>query len=263
MRLRPSPSRHDAGFTLMEMAVVLAIIGLLVGAVVGGQELLKQSEMQTVISDYNKYTSAVGQFRQQYGSLPGDIIDATNFWGDDTTSTPAGERCSDATVTDGNPGTCNGNGNGSMADGYEPFRAWQQLTLAKYLTGSYTGIQNGAVSLGTNVPRSRVQNSGWTFGNNTSVAGTGNWFNQDLSNYLDFGAPNGTVTDGAAISPSDAWQVDKKVDDGAPNTGKVIVMKPSYASVANCATTSVEATTQYKRTYTGIACHLYMGLGIM
>lgn len=61
---KPSPYR---AFTLVELSIVLVIIGLLVGGVLAGTSMLKQSELQTVISDYTKYSTAIAQFTQQYG----------------------------------------------------------------------------------------------------------------------------------------------------------------------------------------------------
>jgi len=245
--------RNSAAFTLMEVAVVLAVIGLLVGAVIGGTALLRQSELQTVTNDFGKYSAAVSQFRQQYGGLPGDIIDATNFWGDDSVN------CADAGVTDGAPGTCNGNGNENMSDGTEAYRAWQHLAMAKLIVGNYTGLAGGATP-GTNVPKSRITNSGWSFGFKGVTAADANLYNQDLSNFLSIGTPTGALTQGAAITPQDAWQVDTKIDDGSPSLGRVMTMKP--ASLANCSLNPgpADSNASYNRTFTAVACSLNMSL---
>lgn len=270
MRIHPVTCGRPNAFTLMEMAVVLSIIGLIIGAVIGGQEMLRQSELQTVIGDYGKYTGAVGQFRQQYGSLPGDILDATNYWGDDPTAVTG---CADATVTNGTPGTCNGNGDGDMSTSAEPYRAWQHLMLAKLIEGNYTGIASGGGTVpGINSPRSRISNSGWGFGYKAAtgalatppVAANASWYDQDLANYLAFGAPiGGGLTQSAAISASDAWQVDKKIDDSKPATGKVLGMKPAFASTPNCTLNpGADANATYNITYKGIACSLMMSIGV-
>lgn len=61
--MRHFPHRHPRrqAFTLVELAIVLVVVGLLVGAITMGSSLLKQSELQTVISDYTKYSNAVDQ----------------------------------------------------------------------------------------------------------------------------------------------------------------------------------------------------------
>ena len=59
--------KHRTGFTLVELAVVLAIIGLIIGGIFIGTGMVRQSELQTIISDANKFSSAAKQFKQQYG----------------------------------------------------------------------------------------------------------------------------------------------------------------------------------------------------
>lgn len=264
--MHPFPTRHSRvrAFTLVELAIVLVVVGLLVGAVSIGSSLLKQSELQTVISDYTKYANAIAQFNQQYGGLPGDLLDATNYWGDD------GTNCADAAVTNGTPGTCNGNGDsqivgaGNATTRNEPFRAWQHLQLANYVDGVYTGETGGSYGStdltsvrGTNIPASRVSNAGWSIYYKGATSGDTTYFDQDLKNFLMFGAPSGnTLTQGAAITTSEAFQVDKKIDDSLPHTGRVVTLKP--AVLANCTTGG----TAYNLGNDSKACALMMNIPI-
>jgi len=62
-----SPRR--AGFTLVELSIVLVIIGLLVGGVLAGKNLIHGAEIRRVITDINNYKSATIQFKQQYRYL--------------------------------------------------------------------------------------------------------------------------------------------------------------------------------------------------
>ena len=252
-------NRPSAGFTLMEMAVVLAIIGLLVGAVVGGASLLKQSELQTVTSDFSKYSNAVAQFRQQYGGWPGDLLDATNYWGDDNS------RCGDANIVNGNPGTCNGDNDGVIGSAAaEPYLAWQHLKMARYIEGNYNGIASNPAVLGTNVPKSRIQSGGWSFGNNTSVINSSDWYNNDIGNYIAIGSVSAGTTQGPILTAPDAWQVDKKVDDGLPAAGRVVTLKNGSTlngvPASTCATTAVDATAVYAITSGAAICNLNMSL---
>jgi prepilin-type N-terminal cleavage/methylation domain-containing protein len=253
--------RWAEAFTLIEMSIVLAIIGIIVGGIYAGTNVLKQSELQTVIADYTKYSAAVAQFNQQYGGMPGDLLDGTNYWGDDNAN------CADAAVTDGTPGTCNGNGDGAIATTGESFRGWQQLQLAKLIDGNFTGTGAAAV-VGTNVPRSRITNAGWSLWNkpatgalaNPPVAPDTDKYDPSLSNLLMFGSPATidavTLTPGPAITAPEAWQIDKKIDDSLPSTGRTLALKPSPSTITpNCV-----SGTAYNIADLSVSCSLMMSL---
>ena len=262
-----APRHHRQAFTLVELSIVLAIIGILVGSIVAGSSLLRQSEVQTIISDYTKYSTAVAQFARQYGGQPGDLLDATNYWGDDSTN------CADAAVTNTTPGTCNGNGNGEIvtatgtapANMNEPFRAWQHLQLANYIDGTFSGVTAGTIggtdltaAPGVNIPRSRITNAGWSLFHYSAVD-VANRYDQNVGNFLMFGTVNGNkLTRGAAIKANEAWQIDKKIDDARPAFGRIVTLKPAF--LANCATSATDATAEYKVTDTSTACSLMMGI---
>ena len=242
------------GFTLVELSIVLVIIGLLVGGVMAGNSLLNQSKLQSAIANYTTYAAATAQFKQQYGGLPGDLLDATNYWGDDAAV------CPDAAVTDGTPGTCNGDGNNIIyGSTVEALRAWQHLQLAKLITGTFTGYPTAAI--GGTLPASRIRGAGWSFSYNTDVLGGADWYNQNLNNFLAFGSScfGGTYCGG--ITPSEAFWVDKKIDDGIPSTGRVITMKPSPSPYTPyCTTSAVDASAAYNLSYASKACSLMMSL---
>ena len=243
-----------AAFSLVELSIVISVIGLVVGGIMAGASLIKLSELQSIISDYSKYSAAVNKFTQQYEGLPGDLLDATNYWGDDDTT------CADATVTNGTPGTCNGDNDADMSDGDEPYRAWQQLALANYITGSFTGVASAGGALpGTNVPKLTRSTTGWSFGFKAATSADANDFDTDLSNFLAIGAPiSGAITQASAITPQEAWQIDTKLDDGMPGLGRIITRKPTV--LTNCATSDVDATATYNRTFNDKACSLNMSL---
>jgi prepilin-type N-terminal cleavage/methylation domain-containing protein len=69
------------GFTLIELSIVLVIIGLIVGGILTGRDLIAAAAVRAQISQLEKYQTAANTFRGKYGYLPGDIKDpdATNF----------------------------------------------------------------------------------------------------------------------------------------------------------------------------------------
>ena len=68
---------HQSGFTLIELSIVLVIVGLIVGGVLVGRDLIKAAELRKQVSQLNEYTTAANTFMIKYGSLPGDVPYAT------------------------------------------------------------------------------------------------------------------------------------------------------------------------------------------
>ncbi len=110
------------GFTLIEIAIVLVIIGLLLGGVLKGQELITGARVRNLISQQDGIKAAFFGFQDRYRALPGDYAAAsTNING--------------VTIT----GDGNGRIEGPNAAGtYETLLAWNHLTAAGFLNGSYT-----------------------------------------------------------------------------------------------------------------------------
>src|SRR5437660_4772398 len=76
----------EDGFTLVEIAIVLVLIGLLPGGILKGQEMITQAKIKNVINDYNGITAAVNSYQDRYRALPGDDQGATTRW---TAAAPA------------------------------------------------------------------------------------------------------------------------------------------------------------------------------
>lgn len=212
-----------SGFSLVELSIVLVILGLLTGGILAGQSLIHASELRAVTTERDRYTTAAASFRDKYFALPGDFTMATKFWGDQASGTAS---CADATVTDGTPGTCNGDGNGNVGTtgpgNPEALRAWQHLQMAGLIEGTYTGYATTptfpAVP-GTNVPKSKLGQAGWGM---YYRGGAGNWIWQKAGNFVQVGTVETNGLFNGAMNPSDAWNIDTKTDDGLPETGSVL-----------------------------------------
>ena len=108
-----SPQRFTVpGFTLIELAIVLMVIGIIAGAVFKGQDLLESAKIRSVMNDINRFRLAITMYQETYGALPGDDANARTHFGDDVT---------------------NGNGNGIIA-GDESNAFWQHLNKAGQLS---------------------------------------------------------------------------------------------------------------------------------
>ncbi len=256
-------NRLESGFTLIELAIVIVIVGLLLGGILEGRSILDAAENRRIYTDAQDYITAMGQFSQKYGSLPGDMFDAETIWG----QAAAGAACK--ATNNQNKTTCSGDGDGHIelgeVDGattvktVEHFRAWQQLVNASLIQGNLTGVPGAGgddhAVVEVNVPKGIIDGSGYSL--YYLGAGGGNFFASALpyNHILHFGQGTAAgITDAPTLIPDEAWEVDVKVDDGIPHSGSV----RTYTSTAqpNCATAD-DMTAVYNVTFTGgRACNL-------
>ena len=220
--------RRASGFSLVELSIVLVILGLLTGGILGGQSLIRAAELRAVGTEYNRYVTATQTFRDKYFALPGDMTNATAFWG---ATDPSPATCI-VTVGSGTQ-TCNGDGNGRVettaltATHYsEVFTFWQHLAQAGLVEGTYTGrvgAGGGGESTTSNSPRSKYQQALWfPFNWNTSFSGTAQYDGSYRDNLFQFGAfAAGGTPANPVMRAEDAWNLDTKMDDGRPAYGGV------------------------------------------
>ena len=118
------PNRLRAGFTLIELAIVLVVIGLLLAGIFKGQELMTSSRVRNIIQQHDGVRAAYLGFMDRYRQPPGDYAAATaNITGVSTTCGVAG----------------NGNGNGRIDTTPNEFiLAWEHLSRSGFLNGAYT-----------------------------------------------------------------------------------------------------------------------------
>lgn len=249
--------RH--AFSLVELSIVLVILGLLAGGVLAGKSLIRASEMRTVGTEYQRWQTATSAFRDKYFTLPGDLANATSFWGMAT--------CPGTYTTPGSgTATCNGNGD-SIINNAEFYRSWQHLANAGLIEGTYTGVPSDAASLaslpGTNVPVSKLGQAGWsiyTIGT-TSVSNAA-YFEGSYAATLFFGtAVANWITQGNALKAEEAWNIDTKMDDARPGTGKIRAWEGSNCHDAGqSSTVALAQTANYALTGTALTCALLMDL---
>lgn len=201
----------------------MVVVGLIIGGIISGKYLVHSSEKNSIIRTLGKYESAVLTFRDQYESLPGDMPNAIDVWGA-AHATPATCQTTQGTGTQ----TCNGDGDGMIEWGSEMFRAWQQLQIAGLVDGSFTGIAGSAGTKdgipGQNLPIAAMKGGAysliyWT----DTLAGSTSWFT-DMENVIWVGkdkTDSNTYSFWELFTAVDAQDIDSKIDDGRPGTGRV------------------------------------------
>jgi prepilin-type N-terminal cleavage/methylation domain-containing protein len=114
----------QGGFTLVEIAIVLVIIGLLLGGILKGQEMITQAKIKNVVADFSGVSAAYYGYQDRYRAIPGDDQNAGTRW----TVAPAAV-----------PGTGDGVVRGkynSQADADESRKWWDHLRRAGFVSGS-------------------------------------------------------------------------------------------------------------------------------
>lgn len=242
---KPTSLASKSGFTLVELSIVIVIVGLIVAGITAGRSLVKQAQLRSVITEVTNYRIAYTTFRSQYNALAGDIMNAYNYWNASCAASAA---------------LCNGNGNRQIEWFSEGYSAWQHLALAKLIPGNYTGqsvpqAQFGL--LGTGLPIGKIKSTGYTFQYYAIFPGSGN--------HLLFGKLRTTVapyvTDARALSPSDAYNIDIKMDDGLGG-GQVRALKghdgTGFNGTCHNGASSVSTTGDtYRIDQTGEQCAMY------
>ena len=121
---------QQSGFTLVEIAIVLVIIGLLLGGILKGQELINSAKAKSYASDFRVIQTSLYGFQDRFKAIPGDYAAAaTNIANATAATTPSA-------TTVGN-GQIDGAWD-SATDTDESCLAWQHLRLAGFLAGSTT-----------------------------------------------------------------------------------------------------------------------------
>ena len=252
----------NAGFSFIELAVVIVIIGLLIGGILGGQSLLTSSKLKSIQGEAKAHNQAVLTFRSKYQALPGDMRNATSVW-----NAAHGTATTCRTTVSSAKTTCNGDGNGRISatngtDDWERARMWQHLhnagIMAERLPGNIT-VGNEA-TYDVNMPRSKYGKAGWTVAYMGYGDGTLVYLGAPMGrhSFIFGGETAGTWNVTPVLSASDAWAIDSKFDNGKPSSGSILAGRNAvaWAPATNCQTTDVANTADYNVTVSGVQCIL-------
>lgn len=189
---------YQAGFSLIEMAVVLLIISLLITGIMQGQSLIRAAKVRDIITTANELPLAVAAFKDRYHVLPGDHPTATS-------------EIQGATL--------NGNGNGLISSN-------ESALVPSHLFAA------GLIKGGATAPIKTVYGFLWLIQRTTAMAG-----GSPCGVAVDSTAPVTQVNNMIVFSniPGDAaGEIDAKLDDGLFNAGSIRSSSAYSSSIVQC-----------------------------
>lgn len=229
-----STDKNQAGFTLVELAIVMVIIGILLGGILNGQQLITSARVSATVTDLQAYGAAVMGFYNDYNAYPGDINDPDVLLaGCEANSFCAGAPDASATI-----------GNSLVDDSEEQDRYFLHLARAD-LISAINGTADGnspSPSWGDTFPSAPIGGGlvlSYTNGQDDIGAGAidardGHYLNLVVNSGDHRPDATGSPASGSfQLTPLVAMQIDSKYDDGRPATGLVIADGNSGAG-ANC-----------------------------
>ncbi|MGB7992029.1 MAG: prepilin-type N-terminal cleavage/methylation domain-containing protein [Candidatus Methylophosphatis roskildensis] len=198
------PNRQ-AGFTLVEIAIVLVIIGLLLGGVLKGQELINSAKVKNFAQDFRSVPLFIYGYQDKFKALPGDDLRADTHVG--------GILATNGTR--GN-GVIEGSWDSTTVT-HETVLFWQHVRLANLASGSTDFTSTANASLPTNADGGRI---GVQSGTPPITGMTGSYF-----------------VCSAGIQGKYAKQLDTTMDDGDTANGSMRVGTSGSSPMAAVATT--------------------------
>jgi len=177
------------GFTLVEVAIVLVIVGLMLAGVFKGQALIDSARVRSMANEVSGIRTAWYSFQERYRALPGDFQSA-------------GTQIDSAAVS--------GNGNGKLDADVERAGVWQQLSLAGFINGNFDGSQSaiGSASDVDCAPDTCPKNP---FNGYYKISYS--------AQAADVAHPSHEIFTGSQIPVGILAELDRKLDDGLPNSG--------------------------------------------
>ncbi len=221
---------QKVGFTLIELSIVLVIIGLVVGGILVGQDLIHAASLRAMLSQVQSFQQAVNTFSLKYNDLPGDVLASK------ATAFGLHPRAGGRAHGDGDGFL---DGNASSIESYnicgENALFWNDLSTTQLIPGQYSGQDGdattggcGSANIPSVLPLGKLDPN--TFYIVYGDASDGKNYFQILT-FINSTFINNVGTlqyyGIQALTNADSYYMDQKIDDGLPLTGNITARDPA------------------------------------
>lgn len=234
------PYSAKQAFTLIELSIVLIVIGLVIGGVLVGRDLIFAAQVRQQIAQIESFDSATNTFKLKYGAIPGDISNAVAL----------------GLGTAGGAGD-NGNGNGQLDTSgmvLESHRFWHHLGRSGLINGrydepplppvNYFGPMPGKETPPLKLPMVGVDGFGAS-ANRNNLGGVLVTVRDMYKNTMNIAFKNAWILATSSYQTEDiggypgfySQAIDQKADDGFPTSGNILAaenISPGLCTSSNC-----------------------------
>jgi prepilin-type N-terminal cleavage/methylation domain-containing protein len=219
-----SVQTNQRGFTLVELAIVMIIIGLLLGGVIKGQELIQNAQISSLASTAKDYEAAYHTFTDRYAAMPGDMRNAAARIPGCSTSAVCVDAGGNGDGTLGVVAT-NWSRNDQSTITSEPTQFWVHMGLADMVDG--LSLENSQ-TWGAVYPASKLGGGFQALQANQNVNNSGaSDYSYARGVYVILRLPptgdaHPNNLGEAVLNPGQYAMIERKIDDEIPNDGRVI-----------------------------------------
>jgi prepilin-type N-terminal cleavage/methylation domain-containing protein len=189
--MKSTNGNDNRGFSLIEVAIAIVVIGLIVSFALKGKELIHTAKLNAVFDQVESFKIATQMFVEKYGDIPGSLSNAKEMIDDSLE---------------------NGNGSGAISSTDDAKRFWSHLRASGLLT----------LELINGYPSSKI--GGFFFVSSSVPNCDGVWIILTMTT-------NGLSGLKGAISQEDAYRIDRKSDTGNPSYGEIRAFKATSSGM--------------------------------
>lgn len=195
---------HKSAFTIIETLIAICLVGMVITGFYFAKRIIRENDVKSLIMQIKKYDAAINSFTQKYRALPGDVQGTVTYGITETNSDGNGDNI----ITDRAQNIIAANG--------EISNFWMHLSKSKMLNENYDGKENESAKIGSTFPVSKI-------GEKIGIIVFGDGGETFYQIGLASANSDRLYTKNSSLKTDEAFLFDRKIDDGHPKRGHVVV----------------------------------------